>query len=159
MRKNELSASFTVEAAVVVPILIFCIAGIISLVFYLHDQVKSVADVDKCFFDMEMDAALYKGQHTEYSEDVSDSLKKYFGGTVEECIKERDGSNMKVHIAVNENTPEGGLFGLILPNISRIERTEERSISNREETARLIKAAKELVSDLTGIAGSNSKEE
>ena len=144
-----LDASFTVEAAFVVPIIIFSIIGIIWIVLFLHDQVCAQADYDMCFFEMEREAAENTKKKT-YNKDIGNTLKTYRGGKVKEASLKRDGSVMNVRLEVSENLPSEGFLGALMKSFSGIKMEGSRKMADRTETARLIKASSEIIDEIVG---------
>jgi len=153
----RLRGSFTVEAAFVTPIITFAIIGIILVVFFLHNQVKADADIDMQFFALEREAASGRYRNNDSYYEFSNDLKGYFGGRVNEGVAERKESVMKVRLKLIQNIPDDGLLGLITKSISKIEKEDERDIPGREETTRLIKAAKEIIDGLKDLFKSGDK--
>lgn len=147
--KNGISASFTVEAAFVVPIIIFTIIGIIWIVLYLHDQVCAQADYDMCFFIMEREAAANK-KKTTYNKNIANTFKDYRGGQVKTAALKRDGRDMDVRLVIDENLPSEGFLGALTKSFSQIKKEGSRKMADRSETARLIKASSEIIDEIVG---------
>ncbi|MBR4345243.1 MAG: hypothetical protein IKP88_21480 [Lachnospiraceae bacterium] len=158
-RQNYLDASFTVEAVFVVPIIVFGIIGIILLVFYLHNQVRATADTDNLLFAAERVKTESKYDKFSLTYDFKDQLKSYFGGKIEEGIVECSPQKMKVSLKIRQNVPKDGLMGLITREISLIDKKEERSMPDREEITRIIKAASEIFDSLKDILKTGENKE
>lgn len=77
MRKKYYSGSATIEAAFLLPIIIFTLIMFIYLIFYLYDMVKAEADADHLLFEMEKEIEFYNAETEVVGKDVSEVLRGY----------------------------------------------------------------------------------
>ena len=66
---------------------------------------------------------------------------------------------MKVSLKIRQNVPKDGLMGLITREISLIDKKEERSMPDREEITRIIKAASEIFDSLKDLLKTGENKE
>ena len=153
MGKKEIyiRASVTAEAAIVVPVMAFCIIAFIWVLFYLHNSVKADADLDMNSFIMEREAAEnhYKTDHEILN--MTDKLDGYYGAEIRNAIVQLNGRHITGQISIRQCIPLEGLFSVLLSGVSEIEKSRDMVISDRSEILRIIKAASELVGNLVDI--------
>jgi len=141
-------ASFTIEAAFVVPLIIFGIMAMIFLVFYLHNQVAVISKADMQIFIMEYDEARNDYGSVSLEASFRDDAGVFFGATVDSAVMRREGRKMNVEMHILQNVPRSGLMGSMIKNIRDIELIRKTSMPDRTETTRLIKAVGEMAEDV-----------
>ena len=160
MKKRSycLKASFTVEAAFVVPIVIFAIVSLIWIIFYLHNSVAATADIDICIFKMEKMIAENRDTPSGTILNLEDSFENILGGRILRAVSEYSSERIKAEIRISGNVPNEGILGEMLKGFGNIKREREIKISGRSETARLIKAGMELIGDIVDIFKDDRKD-
>ena len=143
--KKRIKASFSIEAAFVVPLIIFGIVGLIWVIFHLYDSVKLSADLDKAVFKMENEYAEVRKPQGYSDLSFKSEIEGYFGGAVKEALAERNGRSITATVSVSMNLPESGILGIIVSGIRSLKGVREITIPNRTEITRIIKAASDLV--------------
>ena len=81
--RYRVKGSFTIEAAFIIPIIIFGIVGLIWAVFYLYNSVKVTADADMAVFMAEKEYALDRMPDSHVENDIEREINGYFGAGVE----------------------------------------------------------------------------
>ena len=95
--KKRIRASFTIEAAFIVPMILIGLVALIWLVFYLFNSVKLLADLDRAVFTAEkeyVDGEIGNGE----KKYLDRSLGTYYGATVKNAYVERDGKSITADI-------------------------------------------------------------
>ena len=136
-----LKASFTVEASFVVPVIVLGIIALIWVVFYLRNSVKAVADADYFVFVLESDEA-YSKDAARYEERSSEAKKSFYGAKEARVVITREGRDIEVEL------PEEGLMGALVSRLKTISVKREEKCPDPSETARLIKAAGEIIGNI-----------
>ena len=147
-KKGYLSASFTVEASFVIPLIVLGIIALIGLVIYLRNSVKTMADADMMIFAMEREQALDPVGSDEKRYSYEAEIGDYYSFGINKAAVERDGRKISSEILINQDDKKKGLLGRFLSGMSTIDRKSEKTMIDRSETVRIIKAASELVGDL-----------
>lgn len=153
--KKRIRASFTIEAAFVVPLILVGLVALIWLVFYLHNSVKLLADLDRTVFTAEkeyVDGEIGDGER-KY---LDRALGTYFGAIVKNAYVERDGKSITAGIEAVMNLPEDGILGSMISGIRDINGTVESKIPAKTEITRIIKAASGLLSEIVSDVKSSS---
>ena len=150
MKSGYLRASFTIEAAFIVPIVILGIVSMIWVIFYLHNSVAATADLDMCIFEMEKKAAEEKIQSGTVI-DLAEKFENVFGAELTKAVAEFDNGKIRAKIRIDLNIPQEGIMGKMLGGIGKIDKEKEAEMSERSENARFIKAAWELIGDIADI--------
>ena len=142
-----LKASFTVEASFVVPVIVLGIIALIWVVFYLRNSVKAVADADYFVFVLESDEA-YSKDAARYEERSSEAKKSFYGAKEARVVIAREGRDIDVELEVEHRLPEEGLMGALVSRLKTISVKREEKCPDPSETARLIKAAGEIIGNI-----------
>ena len=158
MKEHCLKGSFTVEAAIVVPMVIFGIVALIWIIFYLHNSVAATADLDICIFQMEKNLAENRELPSGTVINLKENFKNVLGEDVTAAFAEYDGGKIRAGISISRSVSEEGVVSGILQGIGRIRKEREIRASQRSETARLIKAGGELLGDVINIFKDDKKE-
>ncbi len=143
-------ASFTIEASFIIPVILIGIVGLVWCVFFLRNSVKSLADADYFMFVLEADAAKNKYEGA-FADEFVGNENAYFGAKTTRAKLSREGRNIRVSVMIEHNLPEKGILGSILSGMRNISVEKDETIGNPSETARLIKAAGEIINSITGI--------
>ena len=146
--RYRVKGSFTIEAAFIIPIIIFGIVGLIWAVFYLYNSVKVTADADMAVFMAEKEYALDRMPDSHVENDIEREINGYFGAGVESAYVERDGRSITARIEVGLDLPEEGILGSIVSGLRSIEHVSEADIPNKTRITRIVKAASELIKDI-----------
>ncbi len=146
--RYRVKGSFTIEAAFIIPIIIFGIVGLIWEVFYLYNSVKVTADADMAVFMAEKEYALDRMPDSHVENDIEREINGYFGAGVESAYVERDGRSITASIKVGLDLPEEGILGSIVSGLRSIEYVSEADIPNKTGITRIVKAASELIKDI-----------
>lgn len=146
--RYRVKGSFTIEAAFIIPIIIFGIVGLIWAVFYLYNSVKVTADADMAVFMAEKEYALDRMPDSHAENDIEREINGYFGAGVESAYVERDGRSITASIKVGLDLPEEGILGSIVSGLRSIEHVSEADIPNKTGITRIVKAASELIKDI-----------
>ena len=146
--RYRVKGSFTIEAAFIIPIIIFGIVGLIWAVFYLYNSVKVTADADMAVFMAEKEYALDRMPDSHVENDIGREINGYFGAGVESAYVERDGRSITARIEVGLDLPEEGILGSIVSGLRSIEHVSEADIPNKTGITRIVKAASELIKDI-----------
>ncbi len=146
--RYRVKGSFTIEAAFIIPIIIFGIVGLIWAVFYLYNSVKVTADADMAVFMAEKEYALDRMPDSHVENDIEREINGYFGAGVESAYVERDGRSIIASIKVGLDLPEEGILGSIVSGLRSIEHVSEADIPNKTGITRIVKAASELIKDI-----------
>ena len=142
-KRITLKGSFTVEASIIVPVIVLCLAALIWLVFYLRNSVRSVADADMMLFTLEKEAVK---RHCEGEFSYSFKGTKGYYGLDELNMELRlDGRSAYVSLNIAHNFPSEGILGGLVSGIRTISIEKEESVPMPQETARIIKAAGEII--------------
>ena len=144
MRKR-VSGSFTLEAAFIVPVIIFAIVGLIWVIIYLYNSVKLTADADMAVFMTEKEYAEDRMPDSYAEKDIERELSGYIGAGVDNASVIRNGRSITVKAEVELDLPEEGILGSLVSGIRNIKRERESDIPNKTEITRIIKAASELL--------------
>lgn len=144
MRKR-VSGSFTLEAAFIVPVIIFAIVGLIWVIIYLYNSVKLTADADMAVFMTEKEYAEDRMPDSYAEKDIERELSGYIGAGVDNASVIRNGRSIAVKAEVELDLPEEGILGSLVSGIRNIKREREYDIPNKTEITRIIKAASELL--------------
>ena len=144
MRKR-VSGSFTLEAAFIVPVIIFAIVGLIWVIIYLYDSVKLVADTDMAVFMTEKEYAEDRMPDSRTEKDIERELGGYIGAGVDSASVIRSGRKITAEAEVELDLPREGILGSFVSGIRTIKKVREAHIPNRTEITRIIKAASELL--------------
>lgn len=153
--KKRIRASFTIEAAFIVPLILIGIVALIWLVFYLFNSVKLLADLDRAVFTAEKEYA--DGEIGNGEKKYLDrSLGTYYGATVKNAYVERDGKNITADIEAVMNLPKDGILGSMVSGIRDINGTVKSKIPAKTEITRIIKAASGLLSEIVSDVKSSS---
>ena len=144
MRKR-VSGSFTLEAAFIVPVIIFAIVGLIWVIMYLYNSVKLTADADMAAFMTEKEYAEDRMPDSYAEKDIARELSGYIGAGVDNASVIRNGRSIAVKAEVELDLPEEGILGSLVSGIRNIKRERESDIPNKTEITRIIKAASELL--------------
>lgn len=150
-----LKGSFTVEASIVVPVIVFCLLALMWFIFYLRNSVRSIADADMMLFIMERDAAK---NHCEG--DFSYSLTGnagYYGLNELNLEVKRSGRDAYVNLNITHSLPSGGILGNLVSGIRTISIEKEESVPMPQETARVIKAASEIIGRIKQVVKKDDK--
>ena len=155
--KKRIRASFTIEAAFTVPLILIGIVALIWLVFYLYNSVKLLADLDEAVFMAEKEYA--DGEMGDGEKKYLDrALGTYFGATIKDAYTERNGRNITVAIEAGMNLPEEGILGSLTSGIREINGTRDSKIPAKTEITRIIKAASGLLNEIVAdVKGSSDK--
>ena len=156
-KRVYLDASFTVEAAFVVPVVVFLVASIYFAVLYLHNSIKAEADMDMTFFTMEREAASGGNASGKNSKNMTDELTRYYGASIKKAFFERNANSYKGELVIKQDIPIEGIFAKMLSSVSGITRNVEQRVPDRSETVRIIKASWELVTDLVDVVKNSGK--
>ncbi|MBO4421424.1 MAG: hypothetical protein J5783_06310 [Lachnospiraceae bacterium] len=146
--RYRVKGSFTIEAAFIIPIIIFGIVGLIWAVFYLYNSVKVTADADMAVFMAEKEYASDRMPDSHVENDIEREINGYFGAGVESAYVERDGRSITARIEVGLDLPEEGILGSIVSGLRSIEHVSEADIPNKTGITRIVKAASELIKDI-----------
>ena len=146
--RYRVKGSFTIEAAFIIPIIIFGIVGLIWAVFYMYNSVKVTADADMAVFMAEKEYALDRMPDSHVENDIEREINGYFGTGVESAYVERDGRSITARIEVGLDLPEEGILGSIVSGLKSIEHVSEADIPNKTGITRIVKAASELIKDI-----------
>ena len=101
MRKR-VSGSFTLEAAFIVPVIIFAIVGLIWVIIYLYNSVKLTADADMAVFMTEKEYAEDRMPDSYVEKDIERELSGYIGAGVDNASVIRNGRSITVKAEVEK---------------------------------------------------------
>lgn len=130
--KRKLKGSATIEAAYIIPVIIFSLIAVICLTFYLYDFMKAEADADWLIWEMEEEYETLENVERPAGKDVSDRLGGYLQvNTVEAGITMFEDRYM-AEVFIRMKNPGIPLWGdRLFPNIHIVRTKEITDRSNR----------------------------
>ena len=147
-----LAGSFTVEASLIVPVVVLGIVALVWCVFYLRNSVKILSDADYIAFYSETEVAK-EGEDVRADKDLAINTQNYFGAESVSANLKLKGREIDVIIDVEYSLPERGLLGSMVKKFREYKLEKHYRMPDPSETARLIKAASKLVDDIKKLAG------
>lgn len=141
--KNAVQASVTVEAAFVVPIILFVFVGVVLLVFYLFNVMKMENDADKALFNLERMGKKHGTLVENVVMNIGPALEGYLNVESVSGTAKMLGDELKVEIVVDHRIPDIPFLPTDTLAISRISR--QLKLYNSSERGRQIKAVFETV--------------
>lgn len=143
--EGELRGSFTVEAAFVVPVLVFCMVALIGAVLYLMNGVRAGGAADGIIYELERELASSDNPPDKLNKDVSSRVQGYPGARSAEAELTMDGSSVTVRIIIRMKTPGKGILGLLMKPIAEINLEKTSTLPKRENIRRIIQAVSDTV--------------
>jgi len=150
IQKTKLSASVTVEAAFVMPVIILCMVAMIWICLYFYNSIRAMSDADGAVFAIEKTLNLLNASEENVEKDISSDLNRYMAASMNSAVLSKKGNNITVKINVEMKLPKKGLFGALFNRIRNIEVIRSIKLNDRSETQRLLRAAGETVSAIRG---------
>lgn len=178
--KGKHSASLTVEASIIVPIVTMILFFIIYFSFYLHDRVKfesqmhklSLAASNLVQYNISIDGKIEeKNQSVLYLFLNNKSIEKQvlkesflntfetglFIGSINSISVESDIANITYHGSLSYNIPFLNFFGLISDGAIDIPFRLKAAVFPREETTRIIDIALKTGESIKGVSNAIDK--
>lgn len=147
---RRLSASMTVEAAFVIPVLVLCMVAIIWIGLYFYNTICAISDADGAFFLVER-VVNGTGEVSKNLEmDISGNLEEYLAIRDKKGLISKKDKQVTITVSIEMNVPGRGLFGLLFNKIRNIEVKKSYKLAERAETQRMLRAAGEIIDSIRG---------
>lgn len=154
MKKREydksLQGSITVEAAFIVPLILFCLIALIGVVMYLFNDVRAAADADGLIYELERELAVSDKKTDKLEKNVSSRVQGYMSADSASADISLKKGCVTVRINVKMKIPERGILGLLMKPISRIEVERTAKLQDREDTQRIIRSVEDTIGMIKG---------
>lgn len=139
-KRNEYNASTTVEAAFVMPVIIFAIFAILRLLFFMYAGIKLEADLDRAVTEVSDLAVVYGEEEAErvMSEILESYIKDYpYYGVYDKRIN-NDRGEIAADAALQTKVRFGGVQGLFTKGMNELNSSVSVRYWNSPKIKRII---------------------
>lgn len=147
--KSERKASYTIEAAYIIPILFFIVLLFLYLNFYLHDRSIFIARINELAEDYQETKEEYIIEKSYVEQRLTENL---WMSEIENVEVKVSKTKISIKAKLSLSIPNNGIYHLFLVAGFSYETEKEKWLLERSETARILTSGTEMLGKIKGVS-------